>query len=268
MSGWDADPSVVEPGFDPPPKTALVTGGARRLGKAIVERLVSDGWAVAIHYGRSRDEADAMAEAIRDGGGCAVAVGADLGAEAEVAEIVPAAVEALGPLGLLVNNASVFERDTAADGTRESWDLHMEANLRAPALLSKDFVRHVPASNRGSIVNIIDQRVWNPTPGFMSYTLSKMGLWDLTRLMALDLAPRIRVNGVGPGPTMPSPRQDVAEFRRQAEMVLLERSVRPREIADTVAWLAQAVSVTGQMIAVDGGQHLQWPPMTDGVPED
>ncbi len=268
MSDWDTDPSVVDPAFGAAPRTALVTGGAKRLGKAIVERLAGDGWAVAVHFGRSGDEAEQVVEAVRAQGGKAVAVGADLGDEAAVGAVVPAAVHALGPLGLLVNNASVFERDSARDGTRASWDLHMEANLRAPALLSMDFVRYLPDTCRGSIVNIIDQRVWNPTPGFMSYTLSKMGLWDLTRLMALDLAPRIRVNGVGPGPTMPSPRQDVTEFRRQAEMVLLERSVRPQEIADTVAWLAKADSVTGQMIAVDGGQHLQWPPMTDGVPED
>src|SRR5581483_12402398 len=144
---------------------------------------------------------------------------ADLTREAEVERIVPAATKALGPLTCLVNNASAFEMDKVETVTRESWDRHIETNLRAPLVLSQAFARQLPAEAEGNIVNMLDQRVWKLTPYFLSYTVAKMGLWTLTRTLALALAPRIRVNGIGPGPTMPSPRQSAEQFAAQTAAV-------------------------------------------------
>jgi NAD(P)-dependent dehydrogenase (short-subunit alcohol dehydrogenase family) len=164
----------------------------------------------------------------------------------------------LGPLGCLVNNASIFENDLALTVTRESWDRHLETNLRAPFVLMQEFARRLPETAAGAIINILDQRVWNLTPYFISYTLSKTGLWALTQSMALALAPRIRVNGIGPGPTLPSPRQTPEQFRRQSEVMPLQRGTSPEEIGDAVRFILSAPSITGQMIALDGGQHLGW----------
>ena len=164
----------------------------------------------------------------------------------------------MGPLGCLVNNASAFERDSAEDASRESWDLHLEANLRAPFLLSQGFARALPAERGGLIVNLLDQRVWNLTPHFISYTLSKSGLWTLTQTLALALAPRIRVNAIGPGPCLPSPRQSDAEFARQCALMPLGRGTTPEEIVSALRFLLAVPSITGQMIALDGGQHLGW----------
>ncbi|MGO8915983.1 MAG: SDR family oxidoreductase [Stellaceae bacterium] len=240
------------------PKAALVTGGGKRIGRAIALMLAGDGWAVAVHYRRSRAEAEAVAQEIAARGGRAVAIGADLAREAEVETLLPRAVEALGPLGLLINNAAVFESDTALDVTRESWDRHLETNLRAPFVLIQHFARALPAAAEGAIVNILDERVWSLTPYFVSYTLSKAALWSLTQSLALALAPRIRVNGIGPGPTLPSPRQSEAQFRRQQAMMPLERGTTPEEIAAAVRFILSAPAMTGQMIALDGGQHLGW----------
>ena len=171
---------------------------------------------------------------------------------------MPRAVAALGPLGCLVNNASVFERDEALTVTRASWDRHIGTNLRAPFMLMQHFARQLPPECGGAIVNLLDERVLNLTPHFISYTLSKAGLWALTQSMALALAPRIRVNGIGPGPTLPSPRQSEAEFRRQCEAMPLGRGTMPEEIAAAMRFILGAPSMTGQMIALDGGQHLGW----------
>lgn len=240
------------------PRAALVTGGARRLGRAIALRLARDGHAVAIHCRGSLDAAEATAAECRALGVAAAVLRADLAREDEVRGLVAAATAALGPLGLLVNNASVFERDEWDSVTRESWDAHLEPNLRAPFVLMQDFARALPAQATGSVVNLLDQRVWSLTPHFVSYTVSKAALWALTRSMALALAPRIRVNAVGPGPALPSPRQTEAQFRRQCEAVPLRRGTSPKEVADAVASLLALPSVTGQMLALDGGQHLQW----------
>jgi NAD(P)-dependent dehydrogenase (short-subunit alcohol dehydrogenase family) len=240
------------------PKAALVTGGGRRIGRAIARMLGRDGWAVAVHYRDSGAEAEAAAQEIIAAGGRAVALAADLGREAEVETLLPRAVEALGPLGLLVNNASVFENDTALGVTRESWDRHLETNLRAPFVLMQHFARALPPAADGVIVNILDERVWNLTPYFISYTLSKAALWTLTQSLALAFAPRIRVNGIGPGPALPSARQSEAQFRRQEAMMPLQRGTTPEEIADAVRFILSAPAMTGQMIALDGGQHLGW----------
>jgi NAD(P)-dependent dehydrogenase (short-subunit alcohol dehydrogenase family) len=243
---------------DPMPRAALVTGAAHRIGRAIVLGLAGDGWAVAVHYGGARAAAAALVEEVRRGGGTAVALAADLTREHETVALVPAAVAALGPLGCLVNNAAVFERDEALEVTRASWDRHIETNLRAPFVLMQEFARQLPPDRAGAIVNLLDERVLNLTPHFVSYTLSKAGLWTLTRTMALALAPRIRVNGIGPGPTLPSPRQSAAQFERQSTAMPLRRGTTPEEIAAALRFILAAPALTGQVIALDGGQHLGW----------
>lgn len=240
------------------PKAALVTGGGRRIGRAIALMLGGEGWAVAVHYRHARAEAEAVAQEIAARGGRAVAIAADLARETEVQALLPRAADALGPLGLLVNNASAFENDTALGATRASWDRHLETNLRAPFVLMQHFARALPEAADGAIVNILDERVWNLTPYFVSYTLSKAALWSLTQTLALALAPRIRVNGIGPGPTLPSPRQSEAQFHRQQAMMPLQRGTTPEEIAAAVRFILSAPAMTGQMIALDGGQHLGW----------
>lgn len=252
----------------PVPRSALVTGAGRRVGSAIALRLARAGWNVAVHYGQSRAEAEATADGVRGHGARAVALAADLAVESEVETLVERAAEALGPIGLLVNNASVFEPDRLGTLTRAGWDRHMETNLRAPVVLMQRFADRLPQGSDGVIVNILDQRVWNPTEEFLSYTVTKMALWGLTRTLALDLAPRIRVCGVGPGPTMANTRQDPALFDAQAASVPLRHRADPDEIGDAVAFLADARSVTGQMIAVDGGQHLWWAPPSELTPRD
>ena len=240
------------------PRAALVTGAGKRIGRALALALGEDGWAVAVHYGRSRDAAEKVVAEIAALGGRAVALGADFAREAEVAELVPRARAALGPLGCLVNNASVFENDGALSATRETWDRHLEINLRAPFLLMQEFARQLPEDTAGAIVNILDERVWNLTPHFVSYTMSKAALWALTQSMALALAPRIRVNGIGPGPTLPSPRQSPEQFQRQQQIMPLARGTTPEEIAAALRFILAAPAMTGQMIALDGGQHLGW----------
>jgi NAD(P)-dependent dehydrogenase (short-subunit alcohol dehydrogenase family) len=243
---------------DAMPRAALITGAAQRIGRAIALALAADGWAIAVHYHASRAPAEALGAEIDGYGGRAVVLAADLGQEAAVATLVPRATEVLGPLGCLVNNASVFENDTAATANRASWDAHLEVNLRAPFVLMQGFAAQLPATAAGAIINLLDQRVWNPTPYFVSYTLSKMGLWDLTRTMALALAPRIRVNGIGPGPALPSARQSREQFDRQRAMLPLRRGTSPEEIAAAARFILAAPAMTGQMIALDGGQHLGW----------
>lgn len=249
------------------PRAALVTGGAKRLGRAIAERLAAEGFAVAIHHHTSAAEAEALAATIRARGGRAVALGADLAREAEVAPLLGQAEAALGPIGLLVNNASTFERDEWRDASRESWDRHIEPNLRAPLVLSQAFARALPEAARGVIINMLDQRVWSLTPHFISYTVSKAGLWALTQSLALALAPRIRVMAIGPGPAMPSPRQTEEDFARQCASVPLRQGTSPDEIGDAVAAILSLPSLTGQMLALDGGQHLQWAPSGAEVSE-
>jgi NAD(P)-dependent dehydrogenase (short-subunit alcohol dehydrogenase family) len=239
-------------------KAALVTGGAQRIGRRIVERLAAEGYAVAIHCRRSTADAELMAVQIRQAGGSAAVVQADLADGDAVERLVPEAVHAIGTLTLLVNNASEFEPDEVETLSQERWDRHFAVNLRAPAFLARDFAHQLPAEGRGCIVNIVDQRVWKLTPQFFSYTLTKAALFTATQTMAQALAPRIRVNAVGPGPTLSNMRQGDEDFAKQSSAVLLGHGGTPDEIADAVLYLAKAGSVTGQMIAVDGGQHLAW----------
>ena len=241
-----------------PLKTALVTGGARRIGKAIVDDLAAHGFAVAIHANTSLDEAEAMADTIRRQGGMAVALAADLSETAATELLIAEATDSLGPLGLLVNNASLFKPDSLDALDPNLWDRHFNVHVRAPSILVRDFARQLPATNSGLVVNIVDQRVWNPTPRYYSYTLSKAALWMATRTMAQTLAPSIRVNAIGPGPSLPNERQDPRDFQQQVEGLILKTGPRLDEFGRTVRYLFESPSVTGQMIALDGGQHLAW----------
>lgn len=240
------------------PRAALVTGAAQRLGAAIATGLAKSGFAIALHYRGSRDAAEQTAAAIRDLGRPVVLFQADLAREVEAAALFPAATRALGPIGVLVNNASTFERDEWDTVTRDSWDAHMEPNLRAAFVLSQAFATALPNDAEGAIVNMLDQRVWSVTPHFISYTASKFALWGLTQALALALAPRIRVNGIGPGPALPNSHQTQEQFARQSASTPLHRGTSPEEVARAAVALLEFPSVTGQMLALDGGQHLQW----------
>ncbi len=240
---------------------ALVTGGAQRVGRAICLALADAGYDVAVHYRSRPDEAQATAADLRARGGRATTLPADLTDETAVASLPRLAAEQLEPLTLLVNCASLFHDDRFGALGRELWEAHMTTNLRAPIVLAEAFDAALPAGladGEACIVNILDQRVLKPNPQFFSYALSKSALWTATRMMAQALAPRIRVNGVGPGPTLASIHQDAATFEAEAAATPLQRSATPAEIAAAVVYLAQARAVTGQMIAVDSGQHLAW----------
>ena len=195
------------------PRAALVTGAAQRIGRAIALALAEAGFDVAVHCHTSRDAGEATCEAIRRLGRRAALLQADLADESRGPALLPHATAALGPIGVLVNNASPFERDEWHDATRASWDAHIEPDLRAPFVLMQHFARALPADAEGAVINMLDQRVWSITPHFVSYTVSKAGLWALTQSMALALAPRIRVNGIGPGPALPNTRQTAGAVR-------------------------------------------------------
>ena len=247
--------------------TALVTGAGKRLGRAMALYLAGRGHDVAVHYASSAGEAEAVAGEIRQLGRKAVTLHADLLVEAETAALIPAAMAALGPLTVLVNNASIFEHDRIDTATRASWDRHIESNLRAPYALTQAFARQCPAAvpdalgeplAQGLIINMIDQRILKLTPEFSSYTIAKMGLWALTRTAAQGLAPHIRVNAIGPGPTLRGARQSEVHFARQRAATLLGRGANLADITAALGFFLDSPAVTGQFLAVDGGQHLVW----------
>ncbi len=247
---------------------ALVTGAGKRLGRAMALYLAGRGYDVAVHFASSRKEAEATVAEINAMGRRAVSLRADLLIESQVEKLIAMAVQGLGgPLTVLVNNASIFEYDTLQTATRKSWDRHMESNLRAPFVLTQGFAAQVPVLGmdavgepvaRGLVVNMIDQRVHKLTPEFMSYTLAKMGLWALTQTAAQALAPNVRVNAIGPGPTLQGGRQSDSHFARQRAATILKRGANPADITAALGFFLDSPGVTGQMIAVDGGQHLAW----------
>ncbi len=239
-------------------RAVLVTGAARRIGRELALDLAKHGWAVGVHYYHSMDDAESLVTTINRRGGRAVALQANLGHDETVEDLVPEAVRRLGPLTCLINNAGVFEPDAIETLTRSTWDRHLETNVRAPLILSRGFDAHLPAGEPGCIINLLDQRVWNLTPQYLSYTVSKSALWTLTQTLALALAPRIRVNAIGPGPTLRSDRQTPDEFEAMCKTLPLQRRTTPAEICDAVRFILAAPSMTGQMIALDGGEHLGW----------
>ncbi|MFT4074000.1 MAG: SDR family oxidoreductase [Asticcacaulis sp.] len=239
-------------------KTALVTGAAKRIGRAIALTLAKAGYNIGVHYGQSREDAQALVSELEALGVKAHAVQGDLSQVAQVADLIGRTREALGPIDVLVNNASVFADDRARSLTLESWQMHMDTNLLAPILLSQAFAAQPDLPEGASIINLIDQRVLKPSPPFFSYSLSKAGLWHATRTLAQALAPHIRVNAIGPGPTLRSIHQSEKDFEREARSTLLQKPTSPEEVAAAVIYLLSAPSVTGQMICVDSGQHLNW----------
>jgi len=244
--------------FQPAPRTALVTGAARRIGAAIARDLGRAGWAVALHCHRSRPETERVAAEIRAAGGTAVVLEADLSDLAALAAPIEAATAALGPIGLLVNNASEFEPDEIGALDPARFERHLRVDLMSPCLLADAWVARLPEDMRGHVVNIVDQRVLRLTPRFFSYTLAKSALWTATRTMAQALAPRIRVNAIGPGPAFANTRQTEEDFAKQSAAVLLGAGPEPAEFGRAVRFLVETPSVTGQMICLDGGQHLAW----------
>ncbi len=247
---------------------AIVTGAGKRVGRAIALYLGARGYDVAVHYATSTVGADEVVDTIRAKGRVAAALQADLLQEDSVQSLVARASEALdGPLTLLVNNASIFEQDTFENATRETWDMHIESNLRAPFVLTQKFAAQVPEPviddmnepvAQGLVINMIDQRVRKLTPHFASYTIAKMGLWAMTRTAAQALAPRVRVNGIGPGPTLQSTEQTLEQFAKQRARTVLKRGASPDDITAALGYFIDAPAITGQLLCVDGGQHLAW----------
>jgi len=247
---------------------ALVTGAGARLGQAMALYLGQRGYDVAVHYAGSEVGAHETVAQLAAMGRNGVALQADLLDETATQALLGRAANALGgPLMCLVNNASIFEYDNIESGTRQSWDRHMESNLRAPFVLTQNFAAQVPDPDtddqgepvaKGLVINMLDQRIHKLTPEFMSYTIAKMGLWAMTRTTAQALAPRVRVNGIGPGPTLQGHRQSKGHFDRQRAATVLKRGANPSDITAALGYFLDAPAVTGQMLAVDGGQHLAW----------
>jgi len=239
-----------------PHQTALITGAARRIGRAIALDLAAHGWRVGIHYRSSGREALTLADEIRAVGGSAAAFACNLAELGEVRELIARCAQTLGPPTCLVNNASEFLPDTITSLTPEMWDTHLDVNLKAPVFLAQALYLNLPEDAEGNVINIVDQRVWRPTPQFFSYTISKAGLWTATQTLAQAMAPRVRVNAIGPGPVLKSVHQKREDFEAEAAATLLKRGPTLEEIAAAVRFILDTPSMTGQMIALDGGQHL------------
>ncbi len=235
---------------------ALVTGASRRIGRAIAIALARDGWDIAVHYATSRDEALETVRLVEELGRRAVAVNRDLAVEAGVRSLLAECSHELGDITCIVNNASLFEYDDAATFSVEALSRSMRTNVAAPVLLAQALHASLTANDLGVVVNLLDQKLWNPNPDFLSYTLSKAALREATVLLAQALAPRVRVVGIAPGITLPSGTQSEAGFEVAHTRTPLGRSSRPEDIASAVAFVASAPAITGTTLLVDGGQHL------------
>lgn len=245
---------------------ALVTGAGDRIGAAIAFALAMEGHAVVIHYRSDAAGARAVRARIRREGGRAEILKADLAKRAQRAALIARAAAFFGPLTLLINNASIFEPDSAGDLDEALWDAHFAIHAEAPVFLARDFAAQLPRGVEGNIVNMIDERVLHPTPAFFSYYLSKSVLWTATRTLAQSLAPAIRVNAVGPGPVLPNSRQSQAEFDASVEALPLRRHAGPEAIARAILAIISMPSFTGQMLALDGGEHLEFAPRNGPTP--
>jgi NAD(P)-dependent dehydrogenase (short-subunit alcohol dehydrogenase family) len=241
-------------------KIALITGAARRIGRGIALDLAAAGWAIAVHYRSSSADAEALAAEIRVQGGVAAALSCDLADAAALPGLIDACCDRIGTPTCLINNASEFLDDTPMTLTAERFQTHIDVNLRAPLLLAQAFAKALAESQSGVIINIIDQRVLRPTPEFFSYAVSKAALWSATRMLAQGLAPRVRVNAIAPGPVLASVHQSAADFEIECTSTPLVRGTSPNEIAAAVRFILDAPAMTGQMITLDGGQHLSWTP--------
>ena len=239
-------------------KNLLITGAATRVGKAIALHFAERGWNIALHYFRSSAKAKELKKIIEQHWVKVALIKADLKNPKQTEKIIPLAKKKLGAINCLVNNAALFEKDDITNFTNKSWNDHLNINLLAPTILTKQFAKQAPKKTLSNIINIIDQRIFNLTPFFMSYTISKSGLQTLTKTMAMRLGPNIKVNAIAPGPTIKSKRQTDKHFRNQVRSTLLKKTVRSEDICDTVEFLINNNSVTGQIIAVDSGQNLSW----------
>ena len=237
-------------------KNLLITGAATRVGKAIALHFAEKGWNIALHYFRSSSKAKELKKNIEQNWVKVALIKANLKNSKQVEKIVPLAKKKLGTIDCLINNAALFEKDDITNFTTKSWNDHLNINLLAPTILIKQFVKQASKKKISNIINIIDQRIFNLTPFFMSYTISKSGLQTLTKTMAMRLGPNIKVNAIAPGPTIKSKRQTDGHFRNQVRSTLLKKSVRSEDICDTIEFLINNNSVTGQIIAVDSGQNL------------
>ncbi|MGH1418456.1 MAG: SDR family oxidoreductase [Hyphomicrobiaceae bacterium] len=238
------------------PGTVLITGAAYRIGRAIAERFAANGWNVGVHYRNSRDAAEQIVKQIESNGGRAAAIRADLCDPIQVSRLIPDCAAKLEAPTCLINNASEFHDDTISSLSNDLWDTQFDANLKAPIFLAQAFVEHLPQDRSGNIINIVDQRVWNICPEYFSYTISKSALWTATKMLAQTLAPRIRVNAIGPGPVLQSVYQTEEEFNAEWQKTLLKRAPKLDEITDAAIFILQAHAMTGQMITLDSGQHL------------
>ena len=239
-------------------ETLLVTGGGQRIGRAICLAMAKNGWQVAVHYNNSLVEANNVVNEITDSGNIALAVQADLMDEEAASSLISNISDKLSPVTAVINNASVFDSDTVESVTKDSWDRHFAINLRAPFLLTQSLEKNLNKDQNGNIINILDQRVENLTPYFTSYTVSKSALWTLTKTTAAALAPNIRVNAIGPGPTLPSMRQSQSQFEKQVSLTPLAVQVKLEEICRAVKFILATRSMTGQLLSIDSGQHLGW----------
>lgn len=244
----------------------LVTGAARRLGRAIALDFGKRGWSVAVHARQIDDGVRSLVGEIETAGGRAHPIAADLADSSQIEAIFAAVAAQLGSPTCLINNASLFEYDDIETLDAATWDRHFATNLRAPVFLAKALAAQLPQGMQGAVINILDQRVWKPTPHFLSYAASKSALWTMTQILAQALAPRVRVNAIGPGPMLQSVHQTEAAFAAQWQATLLQRPTSPDEVAAAIRYILDAPAMTGQMIALDGGQHLAWqtPDIGDG----
>lgn len=241
------------------PGIALVTGASTRIGAAIARALAGAGHAVVVHYRSDKAGAKKLATEISANGGRAATVQAELADRDARGKLIAEAAKPFGPLTILVNNASVFDPDSARDVIEEIWDRHFAIHAEAPIFLSRDFAGQLPAGIEGNIINMIDERVLHPSPAYFSYTLSKSVLWTATQTMAQSLAPAIRVNAIGPGPVLPHKGQSEDDFEKSIDSLPLKRHADPEAIAQGVLAILSMPSFTGQMLALDGGKHLDYP---------
>jgi NAD(P)-dependent dehydrogenase (short-subunit alcohol dehydrogenase family) len=236
--------------------TVLITGAAKRIGRALALDFAQKSWRVIIHYRSSGSHADDLVELIKSRDGQAWAVAGDFRLETAPETIIEECLAKAGPITCLINNASLFERDDIRSMSPESWVAHMDINLRAPVFLAQAFAKQLPEGTQGNIINILDQKVWNLTPEFLSYTTSKSALLTLTKTLAQALSPTCRVNAIGPGPTLPNARQSKQDFQAQVDATLLKRATSLEEICAAAQFILASPSLTGQMIALDSGEHL------------
>lgn len=240
-------------------KNVLITGAAKRIGASIAKSFASKNWNVALHYNKSKKETELLSKELKNKYKIkTICLHADLNDLGQINKLIPLAKNNIGPISCLINNAASFEYDSIETASLESWNMHINTNIRAPLFLSQSFTKNLDKKFKGNIINIIDQRVWNLTPHFTTYTLSKSALWTLTQTLALSLSPKIRVNAIGPGPTLKSKMQSMKQFRDQYKRMPLKVPTSLDEISSFIELIINSPSMTGQMIALDGGQHLGW----------